>query len=57
MARAYLGTSGFSYPEWRPSFYPSELKAEDFLTFYAERLPAVEIDRTFQLAEAAYCGR
>jgi len=47
MARAYLGTSGFSYPEWRPSFYPSELKPDGFLAFYAERLPAVEIDRTF----------
>jgi uncharacterized protein YecE (DUF72 family) len=47
MARAYLGTSGFSYPEWRPSFYPSDLKPDSFLSYYARRLPAVEIDRTF----------
>lgn len=24
MARAYIGTAGFSYPEWRPGFYPTE---------------------------------
>jgi uncharacterized protein YecE (DUF72 family) len=47
MARAYIGTSGFSYPEWRPSFYPSELKPDGFLAYYAAQLPAVEIDRTF----------
>ncbi|HEV8636146.1 MAG TPA: DUF72 domain-containing protein [Chloroflexota bacterium] len=47
MAHAYLGTSGFSYPEWRPSFYPPDLKPEGFLAFYAQHLPAVEIDGTF----------
>jgi uncharacterized protein YecE (DUF72 family) len=47
VAKAYIGTSGFSYPEWRPSFYPPELKPDGFLAYYAEKLPAVEIDRTF----------
>jgi uncharacterized protein YecE (DUF72 family) len=47
MAKAYIGTSGFSYPEWKPSFYPPELKADGFLAYYADQLPAVEIDRTF----------
>lgn len=47
MARAYIGTSGFSYPEWRPSFYPADLKPDGFLDYYAHHFPAVEIDRTF----------
>ena len=42
-----VGTSGFSYPEWRGSFYPEGLAAEDMLRSYCERLPSVEINNTF----------
>ncbi len=42
-----VGTSGFSYPEWRGTFYPERLPAEDMLQSYAERLPTVEINNTF----------
>jgi uncharacterized protein YecE (DUF72 family) len=41
------GTSGFSYKEWRGSFYPSDLPADGYLRYYAERLGAVEINNTF----------
>ena len=41
------GTSGFSYKEWKGSFYPEDLPAEEMLSFYAARLPAVEINNTF----------
>lgn len=41
------GTSGFSYPEWKGIFYPSGLKAQEMLTFYAHRLRSVEINNTF----------
>jgi uncharacterized protein YecE (DUF72 family) len=41
------GTSGYSYKEWLGSFYPPKLPARDMLSFYAERLPAVEINNTF----------
>ena len=41
------GTSGYSYDVWKGSFYPETLKAADRLRFYAERLPAVEINNTF----------
>lgn len=41
------GTSGFSYKEWKGSFYPEDLSAGDMLSFYAGRLPAVEINNTF----------
>ena len=43
---AYVGTSGFSYPSWRPGFYPREARPEDFLRLYAERLPSVELNVT-----------
>lgn len=46
-ATCFVGTSGFSYPAWRGAFYPPELPSRDFLRFYAERLPAVEINSTF----------
>ena len=47
MGRIRLGTSGFSYKEWRPSFYPADLRETDFLKFYATRFNTVEIDSTF----------
>jgi len=45
--RVLAGTSGFSYKEWKGSFYPEDLPAEEMLSFYAARLPAVEINNTF----------
>jgi uncharacterized protein YecE (DUF72 family) len=46
-ARVRTGTSGFSYAEWKGSFYPEKLAAKDMLRFYAERFPTVEINNTF----------
>ena len=45
--RVWVGTSGFSYPPWRGSFYPAKLPAADMLAFYAQQLPTVEINNTF----------
>jgi uncharacterized protein YecE (DUF72 family) len=45
--RVLSGTSGFSYKEWKGSFYPEDLPAEAMLRHYSERLPAVEINNTF----------
>jgi len=41
------GTSGYSYQEWKGSFYPDGLAAKDMLRFYGGQLPAVEINATF----------
>ncbi len=41
------GTSGFSYPAWKGSFYPADLRAKDMLAHYAARLSACEINGTF----------
>jgi uncharacterized protein YecE (DUF72 family) len=45
--RVLAGTSGFSYKEWKGSFYPEDLPAEEMLAYYSARLPAVEINNTF----------
>ena len=42
-----IGTSGYSYPEWKGNFYPQKMAAKGFLRYYAERFPTVEINNTF----------
>ncbi len=50
----YAGTSGFSYPSWKPAFYPEKLPNARFLSFYASRLNAVEVNYTYRrIASAA----
>ena len=41
-----IGTSGWSYPSWRPGFYPDGLQPAEFLAFYAERFETVELNST-----------
>ncbi len=43
----YVGTSGYSYKEWKGSFYPEKLPAKDMLSYYSARLHAVELNNTF----------
>lgn len=45
MVRA--GTSGFSYPEWKGSFYPEELPSDEMLGHYAGHFGTVEINNTY----------
>lgn len=42
-----VGTSGFSYKEWKGRFYPEDLSNERMLAYYSGRLPSVEINNTF----------
>ena len=44
--RLAVGSSGWSYPSWRPDFYPAGTANEDFLSAYAQRLPSVELNST-----------
>jgi uncharacterized protein YecE (DUF72 family) len=46
LARVSVGTSGWSYPTWRPGFYPAGLDPARFLAYYAERFPTVELNTT-----------
>src|SRR5438067_11207739 len=43
----WIGTSGYNYPEWKGSFYPSDLPAAKMLPYYAARFSTVEINYTF----------
>jgi uncharacterized protein YecE (DUF72 family) len=44
----FAGTSGFSYPAWKPDFYPKDVPAKKFLEHYASRLNSVEANYTFR---------
>jgi uncharacterized protein YecE (DUF72 family) len=52
-ARLFAGTSGFSYPAWKPDFYPKDLPAKRFLEHYASRLNSVEANYTFRRLASA----
>jgi len=45
--RTFVGTSGYSYKEWKGFFYPPDLPASQMLHFYAGRFGTVEINNTF----------
>jgi len=43
----YVGTSGYSYKQWKGTFYPKDLPAKQMLRYYGERLRTVEVNSTF----------
>src|SRR5262245_42041135 len=43
----HVGTSGYSYKEWKGSFYPVDFSAKRMLHYYGERFDAVEINNSF----------
>jgi uncharacterized protein YecE (DUF72 family) len=43
----YVGTSGYSYKEWKGTFYPRNLPMKEMLRYYGERFRTVEINNTF----------
>jgi uncharacterized protein YecE (DUF72 family) len=43
----YVGTSGYSYKEWKGTFYPEDMPEKEMLRFYAQRFQTVEINNTF----------
>ena len=52
--RLMAGASGYSFKEWKGTFYPDDMKPEGMLAYYAQRLPTVEINNTFyQMPKAA----
>ena len=42
-----VGTSGWSYKEWKGVFYPADLSPDHMLRYYAGRLATVEINNSF----------
>lgn len=43
----YVGTSGYSYPQWKGSFYPGDLPARNMLNYYGGQFNSVEINNSF----------
>lgn len=43
----HLGTSGWSYPDWRGRFYPEDIPQREWLPFYTQHFNTVEINMTF----------
>jgi uncharacterized protein YecE (DUF72 family) len=52
--RIYLGTSGYSFPEWiQAGFYPPGTAGKDMLSFYASQFNAIELNYTwYQMPKA-----
>jgi uncharacterized protein YecE (DUF72 family) len=42
-----VGTSAFTADGWDRAFYPKDMAARDYLSFYATQFPTVELDSTF----------
>ena len=45
MAAVHVGTSGWSYREWKGSFYPADLKNGQMLAYYGEVRRMLDGDR------------
>ncbi|OFX15141.1 MAG: hypothetical protein A2Z18_07255 [Armatimonadetes bacterium RBG_16_58_9] len=43
----YIGTSGFSYDDWKGRFYPEKMAKKDMLAYYARQFNTVEINATY----------
>jgi uncharacterized protein YecE (DUF72 family) len=49
----HIGTSGWHYDHWKGTFYPQDMRAEDFLSYYCQQFNTVEINNSFyQLPDA-----
>ena len=45
--KLFAGASGYSFKEWKGSFYPADMRPDGMLAYYSARLPTVEINNTF----------
>jgi uncharacterized protein YecE (DUF72 family) len=43
----YIGTAGFSYQDWKGTFYPEKQDKKYMLEYYSSRFPVVEINSTW----------
>ena len=46
-AMIHIGTSGYSYSDWKTFFYPETLSSEQFLAFYANHFDTVELNFSY----------
>jgi uncharacterized protein YecE (DUF72 family) len=43
----FVGTSGYSYKEWKGNFYPAKIAQKEMLHFYSQKFSTVEVNNTF----------
>ena len=48
-----IGTSGWHYDHWRGNFYPESLSKREWLDYYAQQFPCVELNNSFYRLPAA----
>ena len=49
----HIGTSGFSYDDWKGHFYPERIDKKDMLSYYASVFNAVEINASYYTIPSA----
>jgi uncharacterized protein YecE (DUF72 family) len=49
LMQVYVGTSGWQYRDWKGRFYPDDLPQREWLPYFSERFPCVEINNTFYM--------
>ncbi len=42
-----IGCSGYSYEDWKGTFYPPDIKKKDLIKYYEKNFPIVEINATY----------
>ena len=47
--QVWIGTSGWQYADWKARFYPKGVRQADWLPYFADRFPTVEINNTFYM--------
>lgn len=45
--RAYIGTSGWTYPDWKLRFYPREVRPADWLAYFSRHFETTEVNNSF----------
>ena len=43
----YIGTSGYSYDDWKEIFYPPKMNRKEFLNYYSKYFSAIEVNFTY----------
>src|SRR6185437_8479315 len=48
-AKAFIGTSGWSYKHWHGRFYLEEIKPKDYFNYYTKFFKTVELNNSFYM--------
>lgn len=58
MGRIVIGTSGYSYKDWKGVFYPEDLSSKDYLSYYSKHFSSVELNFSYyKQPEASHLER